>query len=98
VSRVRKHVVVSSILALCLGLVSCAKLNPTPTGPLTYETNRFVDAIPQDYGQLIGVTQNPEVAQLVDLWFQKSDGTIAAVSVNIREGKIGEKTLTIPRK
>jgi hypothetical protein len=95
---VRKHILVLSILALCLGFVSCAKLNPTPTGPLTYETNKFVDAIPQDYGQLIGVTQNPELAQLVDLWFQKSDGTIAAVSVNIREGKIGEKTLTIPRK
>jgi hypothetical protein len=98
VSPVGKHVVVSSILALCLGLISCAKLNPTPTGPLTYETNKFAGAIPQDYGQLIGVTQNPEVAQLVALWFQRSDGTISAVSVNVREGKIGEKTLTIPRK
>jgi hypothetical protein len=94
---VRKHAV-ALCLALCLALISCTKLNTTPTGPLIYETNKFVDAIPQDYGQLISVTQNPEVAQLVELWFQRSDGTIAAVFVNIREGKIGQKTLTIPRR
>lgn len=94
----RKPVVVLCTLAVCLPLVSCEKLSTAPTGPLKYETNKFVDAIPQDYGQLIGVTQNPEIAQLVELWFQRPDGTIAAVFVNIREGKIGEKTLTIPRR
>jgi hypothetical protein len=92
---VRKHVVALCILALCLAIVSCAKLRPT--GPLTNKAE-FTDAIPQDYGPLIGVTQNPEAAQVVALWFQRSDGTIAAVFVNIQEGRIGNKALTIPRK
>ena len=64
------------------------KLNPT----------QFSDAIPDDYGQLIGVTQNSENPAWVGLWFQKSDKTIAAVFVNINEGALYEKTLTIPRK
>jgi hypothetical protein len=31
-----------------------------PTGPLTYESAKFADAIPQGYGPLIDVTQNPK--------------------------------------
>jgi hypothetical protein len=62
--NVRKHVVALCILALCLAIVSCAKLRPT--GPLTNKAE-FTDAIPQDYGPLIGVTQNPEAA-LVCRW------------------------------
>ena len=69
---VRKHVVALCILALCLATVSCKKLG---TGPLKYETAKFTDTVPQDYGPLIGViqTQAPDV---VALWFQRSDGTI----------------------
>ena len=96
----RKHVVALCILALFLVTVSCTKLGqPTkPMGPLTYETAKFTDAIPQEYGPLIGVTANSADAKWATLWFQRSDGTIAAVFVNVQEGKIGEKALTIPRK
>ncbi len=98
---VRKHVAALGILALCLVLcltmLSCTKLDQ-PKGPLTYETSKFTDAIPQEYGPLIGVTQNPQAAGWAGLWFQKPDGTIAAVFVNVDEGKIYKKTLTIPRK
>ncbi len=97
---VRKHVVALCMFALCLATVSCKKLGEAtkPTGPLTYESAKFADAIPQDYGPLIGVTQNPKDAGWVGLWFQRSDGTIVAVFVNIQEGRIYDKALTIPRK
>jgi len=94
---VRKHVVALCILALCLATVSCTKLGE-PKGPLTWETSKFGDAIPQAYGPLIGLTQNQPTPGWVGLWFQRSDGTIAAVFINLQEGKISEKTLTIPRK
>ena len=93
----RKHFLALCVLALCLTTVSCQKLGK-PTGPLTFETAKFADAIPQDYGPLIGVTQNPQNAALVELWFQKSDGTITAVFVNAQQGRIHDKVLTIPRK
>ena len=97
---VRKHAVALCILALCLATVSCTKLGePTKlTGPLTWEAAKFGDAIPQEYGPLIGLTQNPQAPGWVGLWFQRSDGTIAAVFINTQEGRIYDKTLRIPRK
>jgi hypothetical protein len=68
------------------------------SGPLAFEPAKFADAIPDDYGTLIGVTQNSESPKWVALWFQKPDKTITAVFVNIEQGKIYEKTLSIPRK
>ena len=87
------------ILAMCLLTISCKKLDqPSVAGPLTFEPAKFVDAIPNDYGTVIGVTQNPRSSAWVTLWFQRPDRTITAVFVNIEQGRIYEKALTIPRK
>jgi hypothetical protein len=89
------------ILAVSLTIVSCKKLEtegPRMSGPLAFEVAKFTDAIPDDYGTLIGVTQNPQSPKWVGLWFQRSDKSITAVFVNIEQGKIYEKALTIPRK
>lgn len=94
-----KLVSVCCVLALCLlASVSCKKLETTAPGPLTFEPAKFADAIPADYGTLIGVTQNPLAPKWVGLWFQKADGSIVGVFINIEQGKISEKTLSIPRK
>jgi hypothetical protein len=89
------------ILALCLVMLSCRKLEPVSAmeaGDLKLDPTKFADAIPDEYGPLIGVTQNAENPAWVGLWFQKPDKTINAVFVNINQGRIYEKTLTIPRK
>jgi len=95
---VRKHLVALCILALCLATVSCTKLGEPKSGPLTWETAKFSDAIPQAYGPLIGLSQNPQTPGWIGLWFQRSDGTIAVVFINLQEGKISDRALTIPRK
>ena len=98
---VGKPVVAICIFAACVATVSCKKLEPAapnPTGPLTFEASRFADAIPNDYGNLVGVTQNPASPKWIGLWFQKPDHTITGVFVNLDEGKLYGKTLTIPRK
>lgn len=89
------------ILTVVLFGVSCKKLetaHPKIVGPLALQTSRFNDAIPAEYGTLIGVTQNPQDVGWVGLWFQKPDQTITAVFVNVEQGRIFEKTLTIPRR
>lgn len=97
-----KLVTMCCILALCLlAAVSCKKLEsaaPPAAGPLAFEPARFADAIPDEYGTLVGVTQNPQAPKWVGLWFQKADHSIVGVFVNIEQGKIYEKTLSIPRK
>lgn len=89
------------IVAACLATLSCQRLDNTgrkPTGPLAIEPAKFADAIPADYGPLIAVTENPADPAWVQLWFQKQDSTIVAISVNIEQGRISDRVLTIPRK
>lgn len=101
VSSVTRFVVPPVILALALMTFSCRKIGPVNAnvaGELKFEPAKFADAIPEEYGSLIGVTQNPQSPGWVGLWFQKSDKTITAVFVQTNQGRIYEKTLTIPRK
>ena len=97
----RKPIVTLCILTVCLSAISCSKLQPASvpqSGPLTFEATKLSNAIPDEYGALIGVTQNAADPKWTTLWFQKSDKTIAAIFVNTNEGRIHEKSLTIPRK
>ena len=97
----RKPIGALFVFAVCLLTASCTRLDsskPKVLGPLSFEPAKFADAIPDEYGTLIGVTQNAQTPGWVSLWFQKSDRSITAVFVNIEEGKIYEKALTIPRK
>jgi len=91
----RRCVVAISILTLCIATVSCTKLQSP--GPLTREAAKFTDAIPKEYGSLVGLTYN-QAQGWAGLWFQAADGTITMVSVSPEAGKIGEKIITIPRK
>ena len=97
----------SAVGALCviaLSLVACHKLERGPAaapkvqGPLKFDAAKFPDAIPLEYGTLVGVTQNSMSPGWVALWFQRPDNTIVASFVNIDEGRVFEKSLTIPRK
>ncbi len=93
---IRRLVSALCILVVCLATVSCKKLDSP--GPLAFEPSKFADAIPDEYGTLVGVTQNPESPGWVGLWFQKSDRTIILVFVNVEQGRMSGKALTIPRK
>jgi hypothetical protein len=97
---VRKTIVPLFILAVCLVTVSCKKLQQPikPTGLLAIEAPKFRDAIPKEYGPLISVTSNSQLPSWYALWFQRSDGTITVVFVEVDEGKLDEKVVTIPRR
>src|SRR5213075_2199445 len=89
-----------SLLLVCLFTLSCRKreaVNTEAVGALKLQPIKFADAIPEDYGPLIGVTQNPTDPAWVGLWFQRADKSINAVFVNVNEGRIYQNTLTIPR-
>jgi hypothetical protein len=95
----RRMLTLFCILMLCLVTGSCKKLdtaNPGVSGPLAFEAAKFPNAIPAEYGTLTGVTQNPN--GWTGLWFQRPDGTVSAVFVNVERGKMFEKIVTIPRK
>jgi hypothetical protein len=93
----RKSAGAFCILAVCLLIVSCTKLD-TPSGPLRWKQVEFVDSIPAEYGSLVSVTSNPQNPAWVYLWFQKPDGTITVSFVNVVDGRVNDKSLSIPRK
>ncbi len=83
-----------------VGSTSCTKLESTTpmAGALSFKDAQFQDAIPADYGRVVGVTHYSPESTWVGVWFEKPDQSIAVVWVNPVEGKIGEKVTWIPRK
>ena len=91
-------VCILTALLAAVATVACTKLDAPSdalVGPLAFRPAGAPSAIPEEFGTLIGVSQNQEWATL---WFQKSDRSIVAVFVNVDEGRIYEKGLAIPRK
>jgi hypothetical protein len=97
---VRKPIVALFILAVCLVIISCKKLHEPikPPGSLTIEAPKFGDATPKEYGPLIGITSNSQLPSWYGLWFQKSDGTITVIFVEVDQGNLDTRVITIPRK
>lgn len=90
---------VLAVLLATVATVSCTKLEDAGAGhragPLGLKL-ASVNGIPEEYGTLVGVTQ--PLPAWSALWFQKADKTIVAVFVNVEDGTMHAKGLTIPRK
>ena len=85
---------------LAIGLSACQKL---PEPPQTAEPGvppkamGMVDAIPLEYGDLIGVTQ-AQTPGWTALFFQRPNKSIVAVYVNAERGIIYDRIVDIPRR
>jgi hypothetical protein len=91
------------VLSVGLLFLACEKLETAKrgeykAGPLKFETSEFTDAIPLEYGKLVGVTMHPQSSHWAALWFQAEDSTISVVWVNVVEKRIQEDVLKIPRR
>ena len=93
---VLRAVVLLSCVCLLSLLTSCQKL-PTERGRLSLEAAPYVDAIPAEYGELIGVVAN-DVRGWTQVWFQKPDRSIVVVLVHPGRGMIADRMITIPRR
>jgi hypothetical protein len=86
------------VLAVSFGFSACKKVEPEPIalGDVGSVNVPFKDAIPREYGRLVGVS--PEDDGWNSLWFEKSDGTITAVGVNWIEHKMLLEAAVISRR
>ncbi len=93
-----KLLVVVSMLALSMGLEACTKIEkgPTPEGNLGTVSDPFTDAIPREYGRLVGVTTAGNGWNV--LWFEKEDKALVVVGVNLIERKMYKEGAVISRK
>jgi hypothetical protein len=95
-----KLLIVLSIMAFALASASCTKIEESPThlapGRMMSEAVPFVDAIPAEYGRLVGISAVDDGWNA--LWFEKENGTIVVIGVNWVKRKMLNKVALIPRK
>jgi hypothetical protein len=65
---------------------------------LKMETLSSQDAIPMEYGNLVGVTSDSTYPSWTQLWFEKPDKTIVVVKVIWTEGALQKNVTVIPRR
>ncbi len=91
-----KKIVIVCLILTCVFIFSCQKMEPTPP-TLKFEKMKVLEAIPGDFGKLVGVTMNSAVPNMAQLWFEKPDKTIMVVKVDWRTGYLSPEVLVIPR-
>ncbi|UCF04845.1 MAG: hypothetical protein JSV33_13105 [bacterium] len=97
---IARTIIVLFVISMCICIVSCQKLEDVHQTEQTLEklAIEFRDAIPTEFGRLVGVTSNGEFGNWAQLWFEKPDTTIIVVYVNFIDGNINPNVLVIPRK
>jgi len=87
------------VLVAALACFGCEKIETPTAGPATLQSTTLAqrDAIPLEYGDLLGVTPAADVGGAI-LYFQKPDKTIVTVYVNTIHRVIGETAVEIPRR
>ena len=94
----KKMLLMSLALFLMISpLLSCTRVQEPAQGALETVELKSLNAIPMEYGSLVGVTANPEYSHWAQLWFEDDDKTIRVVSVGFFDRQILEKVTLIPR-
>jgi hypothetical protein len=100
----RRSILTVSIPAIWLSLCSCQRIPDdrpfTTSGPgvLPIEAAQFPDAVPIEYGDLIGVTSRADYPAWTQAWFMKPDRSIVVLWINSQSGQIFDRALLIPRR
>ena len=87
-------------IAMGAAIAGCQKLPPRVevSGQVPLQKAAFVDAIPSEYGDLVGVVPDAKVSHGVRLWFVRPDKSITAVYFDYYQGIIGTDIVVIPRR
>ncbi len=91
-------------LALCLMATACTRLEQARPmdgrgpGELPREQLAYRDAVPAEFGDLIGVTSNADNPTWTQAWFMKADKSIVVVWINARTGYMLSDAVVIPRR
>lgn len=101
---IRRVVLTGSLLAASLQFCGCQRLEEAQPlkyagrGAMPYETLAFKDAIPMEFGDLIGVTASDNYPTWTQAWFMREDRSIAIVWINARTGALIDRAMIIPRR
>jgi len=100
----RRAVLLIFGLALFLGAAGCMRLEKArpmeARGPGLLHKQRLAarDAVPAEFGDLVGVTSLADYPNWAQAWFVKPDKSIVVVWINSRTGYMLDDALEIPRR
>jgi hypothetical protein len=86
------------VLSACQRLEVARPLEGQGRGELPKESLPFKDALPLEYGDLVGVTTTADHPTWAQAWFVRPDKSIVIVWVNTRTGSMLGNVVTIPRR
>lgn len=98
-----RMVMLLSVVTLCMWSISCERLGPDEAvlkavRQLKIEPLKALDAIPLEFGNLVGVSSDSSKPNWAQLWFEKQDKTIVVVWVNFLEGGLHATYVLVPRR
>jgi hypothetical protein len=91
-------------LALCLSTTACTRLDVARPmdgrGPGEFPRERLAyrDAVPAEFGDLVGISSHAENPTWAQAWFRREDKSIVVVWINSRTGYMLQDVLVIPRR
>ncbi len=89
---IQRGTIILCFALIWFGLVSCQRVRNWKS------TERELEAIPAEYGDLIGVTSRSDDPSWTQVWFMKPDKSVVVVFVNAARGRILDTVVTIPRR
>ncbi len=92
-------------LGICLVVIGfiflllCCERIPTPSEP-TIAIGKLadLDSIPSKWGNLVFVSNRPDIEHVFQLWFQDEDGNVRMAKYNDNIDQLLPKTILISRK
>jgi hypothetical protein len=95
----RRPSILALAASLALGSLACEKIQTPPEHQVTVPPEAIAskDAIPLEYGELVGVTPG-EAVGWARLFFQRPDKSVVVVVVNSDLGIIANNVVDFPRR
>jgi hypothetical protein len=87
--------IVALLLLACASLAGCQRLDQTYVGELQVSPVDLKDAIPADYGRLVGVGAQYGLLRLV---FERADQALVVVTLSTEHDSLVNRVIVVPRR
>jgi hypothetical protein len=87
--------IVALTLLACASLAGCERLDQQYVGELQVSEAELKDAIPADYGRLVGVGSQHGLLRLV---FERADQALVVVTLSAEHESLVNRVIVVPRR
>ena len=90
------------VAVLLFPIVSCTRLKDEspPKGMVLLGREKLpaLDSVPLEWGKLVSVSATPIYPEYFQLWFQDENGKVRMVPFDMRNARLADQAVIVPRK